>query len=196
MILHRALTSRPLNATNEPFSLISELKAAIPRWESIVANCQQPGLRRSLWRVIDSLVPGLLLQALAFVLALPHVLFSGSYEPVSLAASISSPTGVVVRSNPLRFSGYHVQTSRDLVHWQDRGDPITLDQKNWPWARGRLTAATVVNLKHVPDLGKYVMFFHGSGPESEQVHFNNNASLGIAWSDDLQTWSWPGKTPE
>jgi len=119
MILHRALTSRPLNAPNKLFSLISELKAAIPKWKGIVANRQQTGLRRSHWQVIDSLVPGLLLQALAFVLALPHVLFSASYEPVSLAASISSPTEVVVRSNPLRFSAYHVQTSLDLVHWDN-----------------------------------------------------------------------------
>lgn len=42
-------------------------------------------------------------------------------------------------------------------------------------------------------IGKYIMFFHGSGPESERVNFDNNASIGIAWSDDLKEWHWPGK---
>ena len=46
--------------------------------------------------------------------------------------------------------------------------------------------------KH-PQIGKYIMFFHGSGPGPEKIHFDNNASIGIAWSDDLKTWNWPGK---
>jgi hypothetical protein len=38
------------------------------------------------------------------------------------------------------------------------------------------------------------MFFHGSGPKTEpQGDFDRNASIGIAWSDDLVVWEWPGK---
>jgi hypothetical protein len=37
------------------------------------------------------------------------------------------------------------------------------------------------------------MFFYGSGPEGEKVHFDSNASIGIAWSEDLKTWGRPGK---
>jgi len=41
---------------------------------------------------------------------------------------------------------------------------------------------------------KYLMFFHGSGPLTEtQGDFDKNASIGIAWSNDLENWKWPGK---
>lgn len=43
-------------------------------------------------------------------------------------------------------------------------------------------------------VGKYVMFFHGSGPKKEiEGDCYKNSSLGIAWSDDLEEWTWPGK---
>ena len=42
--------------------------------------------------------------------------------------------------------------------------------------------------RKVSGVGKYLMFFHGSSP----IDFAP-ASLGLAWSDDLKTWSWPGK---
>jgi hypothetical protein len=38
------------------------------------------------------------------------------------------------------------------------------------------------------------MFFHGSGPLTEaQGDFDKNASIGIAWSNDLIHWNWPGQ---
>jgi len=37
---------------------------------------------------------------------------------------------------------------------------------------------------------KYLMFFHGSGPGTEKTCFDCNASIGVAWSDDLKEWSW------
>jgi len=39
------------------------------------------------------------------------------------------------------------------------------------------------------------MFFHGSRwPEGDpQGGWANHVSLGIAWSEDLVNWSWPGK---
>jgi len=38
------------------------------------------------------------------------------------------------------------------------------------------------------------MFFHGSGPlTEEQGDFDKNASIGLAWSTDLRTWHWPGQ---
>ncbi|WP_158552681.1 hypothetical protein [Spirosoma telluris] len=71
---------------------------------------------------------------------------------------------------------------------------ITLGQAEWPWAKGRITAGTVLNLKSNPAFGKYVMLFHGSGPLTEEAgDFDKNASIGIAWSDDLLHWQWPGQ---
>ena len=90
-------------------------------------------------------------------------------------------------------NGIGIKRSSDLKNWKDWGKLITLDQEKWDWAKGRLSAGVVTNLKDHPKFGKYVMFFHGSGPKTEeQGDFDKNASLGIAWSDDLLHWDWPG----
>jgi len=71
---------------------------------------------------------------------------------------------------------------------------IVLGQEDWDWAKGRITAGTVINLTENPKFGKYLMFYHGSGPKTEQEgDFDKNASIGIAWSEDLINWDWPGK---
>ncbi|MBC7565671.1 MAG: family 43 glycosylhydrolase [Pedobacter sp.] len=89
-------------------------------------------------------------------------------------------------------NGIGIKKSKDLKTWQDWGPLITLGQNNWSWAKGRITAGTVINLKKNKRFGKYVMFFHASGPKTEEEgDFDKNASIGIAWSDDLSTWDWP-----
>jgi predicted GH43/DUF377 family glycosyl hydrolase len=91
-------------------------------------------------------------------------------------------------------NGIAIKRSPDLKNWKDWGKLITLGQSEWEWAKGRITAGTVINLKNNKKLGKYVMFFHGSGPKTEQQgDFDRNASIGIAWSDDLVDWEWLGK---
>jgi hypothetical protein len=90
-------------------------------------------------------------------------------------------------------NGIGVKTSTDLRKWTDDGLLITLGQKDWPWAQGRITAGYVADLRNVPGVGKYVMVFHGTGPEPEPVKFLTHGCIGIAWSDDLTTWSWPGR---
>jgi hypothetical protein len=84
-----------------------------------------------------------------------------------------------------------------LKNWRDWGGLITLGQEDWDWAKGRLSAGADVDLRGNPDFGKYIMFFHGSGPHPErgatpeESDFDKNASIGIAWSDDLLNWEWP-----
>jgi predicted GH43/DUF377 family glycosyl hydrolase len=91
-------------------------------------------------------------------------------------------------------NGIGIKRSVDLEHWHDWENLITLGQKEWPWAKGRITAGAVLNLRNEKSIGKYVMFFHGSGPlTEEQGDFDKNASIGIAWSEDLITWNWPGQ---
>ena len=91
-------------------------------------------------------------------------------------------------------NGIGVKRSADLRNWTDWGDLITLGQEEWNWAKGRITAGAVVNLKENRELGHYLLFFHGSGPNSEKEgDFDKNASIGVAWSDDLVYWNWPGK---
>ena len=92
-------------------------------------------------------------------------------------------------------NGIGIKRSKDFKKWDDWGNLITLGQNEWDWAKGRITAGVVLNLKKNKRFGNYVMFFHGSGPlKEEEGDFDKNASLGIAWSDDLKNWNWPGKT--
>lgn len=94
-------------------------------------------------------------------------------------------------------NGIAIKRSSDLKNWKDWGKLITLGQDHWDWAKGRITAGAVLDLSGNKKFGKYVMFFHGSGPLTEEKgDFDKNASLGIAWSDNLLTWDWPGKVSE
>jgi hypothetical protein len=91
-------------------------------------------------------------------------------------------------------NGIGVKRSPDLAAWRDEG-LLTLGQAAWPWAQGRLTAGFVMDLRHDPAVGKALMFFHGSDyPEKDpRGGFDTFASLALAWSDDLRTWTWPDR---
>ena len=88
-------------------------------------------------------------------------------------------------------NGIGVLRTEDLLNFREEGELITLGQEKWDWARGRLTAGFVLDLRNEPEYGKYLMFFHGSGPENEETMFDHHASIGIAWSDDLKNWIYP-----
>lgn len=91
-------------------------------------------------------------------------------------------------------NGMGIKKSEDLVYWEDFGPLITLGQQDWEWAKGRISAGAILDLRKVDGVNKYLMFFHGSGPLTEEEgDFDKNSSLGIAWSDDLTNWEWPGK---
>ncbi len=91
-------------------------------------------------------------------------------------------------------NGMGVKRSRDLKEWRDEEGLIMLGQNQWPWSQGRLTAGFVLDLRNAPEIGKYIMFFHGATREGRQKwDIHGNASLALAWSDDLKTWEWPGK---
>ena len=87
-------------------------------------------------------------------------------------------------------NGIGTKRSRDLKTWRDTGW-TALGQPDWDWARGRVTAGFVLDLRREPGIGKYLMFFHGSGLEDDPTSY---ASLGLAWSDDLVHWKWPGRS--
>ena len=90
-----------------------------------------------------------------------------------------------------RRNGIGVRRAKDVAHWRPCG-VWTLGQADWPWAQGRLSAPHVLDLRDRPEVGKYVMFFHGStrAGVAENEPFGES-SLGLAWSDDLAHWSWP-----
>jgi hypothetical protein len=88
-------------------------------------------------------------------------------------------------------NGIGVMRSSNLTDWREDERLITLGQEGWEWAKGRITAGFVVDLRHVEGIRAFVMFYHGSGPEDESVLFDTHASIGIAWSKDLAVWEWP-----
>jgi len=91
-------------------------------------------------------------------------------------------------------NGIGVKRSKDPKSWGADKRLLTLGQKQWPWAQGRLTAATVIDLTEEASVGKYIMFFHGSSKEGLKAHrAHGRASLAIAWSDDLVNWTWVDK---
>jgi len=83
--------------------------------------------------------------------------------------------------------GAGMKRSKDLVHWRDVEGRIALGGQDWSWAPGGIGAAFVIDLRDEPRVGKYLMFFQ-AGPG-----FKENVSIGLAWSDDLRHWDWPGK---
>jgi hypothetical protein len=89
-------------------------------------------------------------------------------------------------------NGIGLKRSRDLIHWEDRG-LLDLPQAQWPWAGGRLTAGFVLDMRAHPDIGRVLLFFHGTpaaATAARETH--GEASLALAWSRDLQHWGWPG----
>ncbi|MGI4870844.1 MAG: family 43 glycosylhydrolase [Janthinobacterium lividum] len=118
--------------------------------------------------------------------------FAGSAEAGENVCVLTQNNEYLIFNSPP--NGISIKMSRDLKTWHDRGTLITLGQEKWDWAKGRLSAGTVLDLTQVPGIGRYILFFHGSGPLTEKEgDFDKNASLGIAWSTDLCTWDWPGR---
>ena len=86
-------------------------------------------------------------------------------------------------------NGIGVKRSKKLYEWGDDVQMLTFDQENWGWADERLTAATVIDLTKVKGIEKYIMFFHGETGYLIAAH--GQASMAVAWSDDLINWDWP-----
>jgi hypothetical protein len=82
--------------------------------------------------------------------------------------------------------GINVKVSGDLSHWEDTGKLFYLNAKAEDWSRGRVTAGFVLDLSQ--EYGKYLMFYHASGPGDESTMFDTNASIAVAVSNDFLSW--------
>ena len=90
--------------------------------------------------------------------------------------------------------GMGLMTSKELKNWRPAlKENITLGYQKWPWAQCRLTAGFVLDMTKYPDAEKYLMFYHATQSCEPHEHIGG-CSIGIAWSDDLLHWDWPGKT--
>jgi hypothetical protein len=123
---------------------------------------------------------------------LKHWTFVGSVNGGENVSIIVQDGEYVMFHSP--DNGIGVRRSFNLDTWKDV-DLLTLGQKDWSWARGRITAGFVLDAREVPGVGRYLMFFHGSTYPEEDPRggFDNFASIGLAWSSDLRNWYWPGK---
>lgn len=121
---------------------------------------------------------------------LEHWTFIGHTDAGENSCVLPYRDGYRMFSSPA--NGIRVMDSDDLIHWHRAMDDLTLGQKEWDWAQGRLTAGFVMENTERAALPRYIMFFHASLC-SEEITFDNHASIAIAFSDDLQTWVWPGK---
>ena len=77
------------------------------------------------------------------------------------------------------------------MNWYDEC-LYTLGQRRWPWAQGRITTGHLLDLRRHPAVGKYLLTFHGATRRGrrERAH-HGEASIGIAWSNDLMRCYWP-----
>jgi hypothetical protein len=123
---------------------------------------------------------------------LKHWTFVGSTSAGENASVIVGRGQYLLFDSP--DNGIGVKRSWDLEHWQDIS-LLTLGQKDWEWARGRITAGFVLDARQVPGVRRYIMFFHGSNyPEGDpRGGFDSFASIGLAWSKDLHRWDWPSR---
>lgn len=126
---------------------------------------------------------------------LKHWTYEGSYPSGENVCVLVEGSDYILFHSP--ENGIAVRRSSDLQNWRDRGELITLGQSHWNWAKGRLTAAAVIDLRHVEGINRYLMFFHGSDQLGLKVHpAHGRASLGLAWSHDLVKWEWPDPQPD
>ena len=79
--------------------------------------------------------------------------------------------------------GIGILRSKDLVEFSDMGY-IPIDKSQWDWAKDRLTAGFVLDLTQVPEVGHYIMFYHGDNEEK----YVFGASIAMAYSDDLKNF--------
>ena len=116
--------------------------------------------------------------------------YSGRTESGENVCVLSENNEYILFHSPA--NGIGIKKSKDMKSWETWGNLITLGQNEWHWARGRITAGYVINMKAVKGIESYLMVFHGSGPLTEsEGDFDKNASIGIAWSKDLIIWQWP-----
>ena len=120
--------------------------------------------------------------------------FAGRMEGGENVCVVSAEGRYYLWSAP--SNGIALQYGTDLKHWVHATKVIRLGQDHWDWAHGRLTAGFVLDLRRNPSVGKALLFYHGTGPEDESVIFDTHACIGIAWSDDLLVWHYPGENAE
>jgi sucrose-6-phosphate hydrolase SacC (GH32 family) len=127
--------------------------------------------------------------SLSYSYDLKHWTYHGNEKAGENVCILSIADQYVMLHSP--ENGIGIMRSTDLRNWTHDDTLLTLGQREWDWARGRITAGFVLDCRQVSGVDKFLLFFHGSGPEDERTIFDTHACIGIAWSDDLEMWHWP-----
>ena len=107
--------------------------------------------------------------------------FCGSAEGGENACVLVKDNKYILLHSP--ENGIGIKESEDLSCWSDKGT-LYLNQNEWDWANGRLTAAFAMEARGGTKY-RYVLFFHGSRLECPpEIH--GAASLAIAFTDDFK----------
>jgi hypothetical protein len=102
-------------------------------------------------------------------------------------------------------NGVSLSWSYDLVNWiyfgrADSGENVCVLVEGDEYVLFH-SPGNGIGVKRSKDLEKWrdldglITLFHGGGPGKNKTQDNvdANCSLGIAWSDNLKDWNWPGK---
>lgn len=127
-------------------------------------------------------------MSLSYSYDLKNWIYHGRVDCGENVCAIREGEGLRIYHSPQ--NGIGMLRTKDMVHFEPCGELITLGQDRWPWAQGRITAGFVLDLTMNAEFGKYLMFFHGSGPEDEETMFDHHASIGLAWSDEIGFDAW------
>lgn len=113
-----------------------------------------------------------------------HWTYAGHTEcGENVCAIIKDDTYIIIHSPE---NGIGMLKSKDLVHFEEAGPVNYLSQSRWVWAKDRITAACILDLTKEPDLGEYLMFYHGDNEKDGKFFFG--ASIGMAVTKDLKNY--------
>lgn len=92
---------------------------------------------------------------------LDHFQYEGYVECGENVCVIPWEDGYRIYNSPQ--NGIACLLTKDFISYE-REAPLLFEQQNWPWAASRLTAGFVLDGRHEPGVGKYLMFFNGDQP--------------------------------
>jgi len=113
-----------------------------------------------------------------------HWTYAGNVEcGENVCVIVKDDTYVIIHSPE---NGIGFLATKDLKHFEEVGPVQFLSQSVWPWAKDRITAGFILDLAGEPEIGCYLMFYHGDNERDGAFLFG--ASIGMAVTQDLRNF--------
>lgn len=113
---------------------------------------------------------------------LKHWTYVGHTECGENVCAVVKDDAYVILHSP--ENGIGMMETKDFRHFEENDPPVFLSQSRWPWAKDRITAAFALDLTAEPEMGGYLLFFHGDNERNGKFPFG--ASIGMAYTKDLR----------